>query len=101
MKKRLTKSRDNVVISGVLGGIAEYFNIDPTILRVIYVILTFPSFGTSIFLYIVLSLIIPSGKRGGQTHYQDYYRSNDYGSRPKQRKEAEKVNEDDDNWSDF
>ena len=37
MQKRLQKSRTNVVLTGTLAGIAEYFGIDPTIVRVIYV----------------------------------------------------------------
>lgn len=103
MRKKLTKSTNNVVISGVLGGIAEYFNIDPTILRVVYVVLTFPSFGTSILLYIILSLIIPSGKGRGQAYYKNYHYSNEEARGQRQRKEAERVKdeEDEDNWSDF
>ncbi|MEJ1319778.1 PspC domain-containing protein [Latilactobacillus sakei] len=35
-QKRLYKSRDNRMISGVMGGIAEYFNVDATLVRVLY-----------------------------------------------------------------
>ena len=45
MKKRLTKSKDNVVLTGSLAGIAEYFNIDPTIVRIFYVAISFMGFG--------------------------------------------------------
>jgi len=94
MKKKLTKSRNNVVLTGTLAGIAEYFNIDPTIVRIIYVFITLTGIGAPVFLYIVMALIIPGdhAKRGG------YYHKNS-GSQQKQRKEAEKVDEDD--WSDF
>lgn len=40
MNKKLTKSANNVVITGTLGGLAEYLRIDPTIVRVIYVFLS-------------------------------------------------------------
>ncbi|AYW45364.1 PspC domain-containing protein [Tetragenococcus koreensis] len=94
MKKKLTKSNSNVILTGTLAGIAEYFNIDPTIVRIIYVFISLMGIGAPVFLYIVLALIIPANrsKRGG------YYRSN-HGSKQRQRKEAEKVDEDD--WSDF
>lgn len=55
--KKLYKSRDRV-LCGVCGGIAEYFNIDPTLVRVIWAVLVF-CFGTGILAYIVAALIIP------------------------------------------
>ena len=45
MNKRLTKSTNNVVITGTLGGLAEYLGIDPTIIRVIYVFLSLVTAG--------------------------------------------------------
>lgn len=56
--KRLTKSND-AKIAGVCGGIAEYFNIDPTLVRVGYMIFTFVGVGSPILLYFLLALIIP------------------------------------------
>lgn len=101
MRKKLTKSRSNVVLTGTLGGIAEYFGIDATIVRLIYVLLTFGFVGSPILLYIIMALIIPSNKSGGSYgHGNPYYRSNDYTKTTKrERKPAEKVDEDD--WSDF
>jgi len=57
--KRLTKSRDRI-LSGVLGGIAEYLNLDPTLVRLIFIavcLLTvvFPC----ILFYIVAAIIMP------------------------------------------
>ena len=40
MRRKLTKSTDNVVFTGTLGGIAEFLGIDATIIRVIYVFLS-------------------------------------------------------------
>ena len=58
MTKRLYKSGSNKVVSGVCGGIAEYFDIDPTLVRVAWII--FCAMGGSGFLaYLVAALIIP------------------------------------------
>ncbi|WP_459910699.1 PspC domain-containing protein [Desulfotomaculum defluvii] len=59
--KRLFRSRSQRMIAGVCGGIAEYFNADPTIVRVIYILgsllsVAFPG----IIIYIILMIIIPS-----------------------------------------
>jgi phage shock protein C len=56
--KRLYRSRKDRVLFGVCGGIAKYFNVDPTIVRIIWVILTF-AYGVGIILYIIMALIIP------------------------------------------
>lgn len=60
--KRLTKSKTDSMIAGVCGGIAEYFDIDPTLVRVGYLVLTFLAVGSPILLYILLALIIPEGE---------------------------------------
>ncbi len=58
-KKKLYRSRFNKKICGVCGGIAEYFGIDPTVVRVIWVILTFLPVLPMIIIYIILALVIP------------------------------------------
>ncbi len=58
MKKRLYRSRDERMIWGVCGGIAEYFDVDPTLIRLIAVLTLFFAF-TGIFIYIILTIIIP------------------------------------------
>jgi len=60
--KRLLRSKKNRVIAGVCGGIGEYFNVDPTIIRLIWVILTLVSMGAGILAYIIAWIIIPEGK---------------------------------------
>lgn len=55
--KKLFRSTTNRMITGVCGGIAEYFNVDPTIIRLAAVILGFT--GGGIVAYIVCSLVIP------------------------------------------
>lgn len=61
VKKKLYRSQGNRMLGGVCGGIAEFFDIDPTIIRVVYVLLSlftaaFPGF----LLYIICLLIIPN-----------------------------------------
>ena len=58
--KRLTKSSYDRKLCGVCGGIADYFNIDPTIVRLLWVILVLCA-GTGILAYIIASIIMPEG----------------------------------------
>ncbi len=58
-QKRLYKSRRNRVIDGICGGIAEYFDIDVTIVRILWVLLTLLG-GSGFFLYIAAMIIMPS-----------------------------------------
>lgn len=57
--KRLFRSNRDYVLAGVAGGLGEYFNIDPVIIRVIFVFLGIFSGGTFLLGYIILVLIIP------------------------------------------
>ncbi len=59
MDKKLYRSRDKV-ISGVAGGIADYFYIDPTIVRLLWVLVAFMG-GTGIIAYIICIVVIPEG----------------------------------------
>ena len=56
--KRLTRSSVDKKIFGVCGGIAEYFNIDPVVIRLLWVLAVF-CFGTGILAYIIAALIMP------------------------------------------
>ena len=57
-KKRLFKS-NNRILCGVCGGIADFFNIDPTIIRILLVVLIIAGFGTGVVIYIVGAIIMP------------------------------------------
>lgn len=57
MARRLQKSRNRLVL-GVAGGIADYFNVDPVIVRAIFILLVFAN-GVGILLYVLLSLLMP------------------------------------------
>ena len=58
--KRLYKSSVDYMICGVCGGIAEYLAVDPTLIRLAWVIFTCLSAGTGIIAYIIAAIIIPS-----------------------------------------
>ena len=58
--RKLTRSITNRMIAGVCGGIAEYFDLDPTLVRVGYVVLSVISAGfPGLLVYIVLWVIVP------------------------------------------
>ncbi len=58
--RRLTRSRRHKMIAGVCGGLAEYFDLDPTVVRVAYVLLSIASVAfPGIFAYIVLMFVMP------------------------------------------
>lgn len=59
MEKRLYKSNENKMIAGVCGGIAEYFAIDPTIVRLAWVLFCALG-GSGLLAYIIAAIIIPS-----------------------------------------
>lgn len=63
---RLKRSDTDRVIAGIAGGLGEYFNIDSTVIRLIFVMLTVFG-GGGILLYLVLWLIIPSQESGSMT----------------------------------
>jgi len=58
MDKKLYRSRSDRMISGVCGGLAKYFDIDPTIVRIIAVLSIFAS-GVGILAYIILAIVVP------------------------------------------
>lgn len=57
---RLRRSRSNKMIAGVIGGLAKYFGFDPTMARVLYVILSIVSVAfPGLLVYIILWIIMP------------------------------------------
>ncbi len=59
MSKKLYKSNTNKMLEGVCGGIAEYFGVDPTIVRLAWVVFCVLG-GSGILAYIIAAIIIPS-----------------------------------------
>lgn len=58
MEKKLYKSNQNKMIDGVCGGIAEYFGIDPTVVRLVWALFSLMG-GCGILAYIIAAIIIP------------------------------------------
>ena len=58
MNKKLYRSRNDKMVSGVCAGIANYLNIDPTLVRLAWVVLGFMG-GSGLLAYIIASIVIP------------------------------------------
>ncbi len=58
MAKRLMRSRSEKIIGGVCGGIAEYFDVDPVLVRVVLVVIALMG-GTGVLLYLILWAVLP------------------------------------------
>ena len=59
MNKKLYKNSQNKMIAGVCSGIAEYFNVDATVIRLLWVLFCLLG-GSGILAYIIAAIIIPS-----------------------------------------
>lgn len=57
MEKKLRKSKTDKKICGVCGGLAEYFGIDSTIIRIVWLV-SILFFGTGLLLYIIFALVM-------------------------------------------
>lgn len=57
--RKLTRSTTNRSICGVCGGIGEYLNIDPTIIRIIWIFCSLAGCGTGLVVYLIAALVIP------------------------------------------
>jgi phage shock protein C len=57
--KRLYRSTNDRMLGGVCGGIANYINLDPTVIRLLFVLLLFITAGTMFIVYLVLMIVIP------------------------------------------
>jgi phage shock protein C len=58
MRKRLYRSKRNRMIGGVCGGIGEYLNVDPTFIRLLWILFTF-AYGSGVLAYIIAWIVIP------------------------------------------
>ncbi len=61
-RKKLYRSVDERIVGGVCGGIAEYFKIDPVLVRIIFILLFFGA-GTGLLAYIIAWIIVPEEPR--------------------------------------
>ncbi|MCQ9209685.1 PspC domain-containing protein [Granulicatella seriolae] len=109
-QKKLTKSSTNRVLTGVLGGIAEYLGIDATIIRLIFILLVWS--GVSIMIYILLAIIMPEESKESRKNKKnrqeqekwssgrDFFYS-DNNKAKKSKKTDVDFEEDDEDWSDY
>jgi phage shock protein C len=57
---KLVRTVDDKILAGVCGGLGRYFNIDPTMVRIGFAVLTLAGFGMTIPLYVVMALVVPT-----------------------------------------
>lgn len=101
--KRLTRSSTDNKILGVCGGIGEYFNIDSTLVRIIFLVFFF-SYGIGFIPYFIMALLVPydyqvsGNRRKHQRDRQTFTRGGgNFTSRPRQ----DVTPEDEEDWSNF
>ena len=69
--KKVYRSQTDRKIAGVCGGIAEYFNIDPTLVRLLWVLFVLLG-GSGVLAYIICALVIPEGPEAPENGYTPY-----------------------------
>lgn len=75
MNRRLYRSRTNSMIAGVCGGLGAYLRIDPTLVRLFFVLIGLAGNGIGLFVYILLWIILPSEEQDQQVTFEDTVRS--------------------------
>lgn len=88
MNKNFYKMRRNRMISGVLAGLSDKWDLDVTLVRFIFAIFTIANFGLGIIIYIILASILPT---------KEDIKADMYGTGPRKIKEAEPI-KDDEGW---
>jgi len=75
LPRRLYRSETNKIIAGVAGGLGEYFNIDPVIVRLLFILFTLIH-GSGVLLYIILWVILPkesTSKNSAKTSHESFH----------------------------
>jgi phage shock protein C len=67
MAKRLYRSKKDRMIAGVCGGIAEYFDIDPVIVRLVAVVLLLPGALPGFVPYLIMWIVVPEAPEDAKT----------------------------------
>jgi phage shock protein C len=74
--KRIYRERFDKKLAGVCGGLAQYARFDPSIIRLIFILLAIFTGGLFIAMYLILWLVLPVGPKSYiETHYKRLYRS--------------------------
>ena len=76
-QKRLYRDADDKILGGVCSGIASYLGIDPTIVRLLFAIITLGGFGTGFLIYLVLWILLPKQSLRGQSARRLYRNPDD------------------------
>ena len=76
MRKTLYKSRNDRMVAGVCGGLAEYFGLDSTLIRIVWAVMILMG-GSGLALYIVCAIIIPNDTDGRSIYQDPSYRGDD------------------------
>lgn len=95
MNKRLYRSRKDTFLSGVCGGIAEYFNFDVSLVRIGWVIATLATGGLGLIAYIIAAVVVPLEPAGG-VEEMSTDRQNNYESSSGTEQKSDSTN----SWSD-
>lgn len=98
MNKRLYRSRKDTFLSGVCGGIAEYFNIDVSLVRIGWVIATLATSGLGLIAYIIAAVVVPVEPYGGIENMDTEQQSND--SNPNSGQKSTQNTSGSTNWAD-
>ena len=85
MNRKFYKMRRNRMISGVLAGLSDSWDLDVTLVRFIFAIFTIANFGLGIIIYIILAYILPT---------KEDIEAEMYGTGPRKMKEAEPIDDD-------
>jgi phage shock protein C len=62
--KRLYRSKKDRMLGGVCAGLGEHFDIDPTVIRLVWAVITVISIGTGVLVYILAWILIPEEDTG-------------------------------------
>ena len=62
--KRLYRSKNERMLGGVCAGLGEHFDIDPTVIRLVWAVITVLSIGTGVVVYIIAWILIPEEESG-------------------------------------
>jgi phage shock protein C len=110
MEKKLLRNEHDKVIAGVSSGLADYMQVDVTIIRLLFVLSTIFLVGTGILVYLVMWIVVPVNNDPAQrfTKFNDYFKGQDPFSMPFQAPEPPKPaegtaakNEESNSWTDW
>ena len=61
MNERLYRSRDDRMLAGVAGGLAEIWDADPSLIRIVWALLVVLTGGVALLVYIIMAIVVPEG----------------------------------------